>query len=111
MTYKNYTIYLKLELDCPDKSTKQVVDKARAKALEEAKLQFPKDIEYLIKSKDIELKRDQTDPNGVMIGINEDKLEETIKSLVALDIVSIIDAEYSLEPTKEKKTTKTTKKQ
>jgi hypothetical protein len=117
--YKNYTIYITHYPDCPDKSTKEVVEKARAKALEEAKKQFPKDIEALIKSKDIDLKKEQTDPQGIQIGINKDKLEDIIDVLVGLESVSMVDAEYCLElppskpkeAPKKKKKTKTTKKE
>lgn len=110
MTYKSYTIYVKKELDCPDRCTKEVADKARTKAIEEAKIIFQNSIKDLIKAKDISLQKEQIEPNGVMIAIKTDNLDKVLETLVNLDEVAIIDAEYTYEtvqePKKDKKSDK-----
>ena len=91
---KNYTIYTSYFPQCPDKSPKDVIEKARALALTASLKEFKKQIKD---NKDIKLAKEQPE-DAVAINIDEKALDQVLTELVAMDIVMTIDAGYSGPP-------------
>lgn len=105
--YKPYCIYLNIIPDCPDKSSREDVQKARIKSAEKAKKDFITAIKDYTKEKEIKVAKEQLEEYGTIIEIEEKALDKVIEAFIKLDIVSTIDANYSkpVEVSEEKKDT------
>lgn len=89
---KPYLIYLNLTLDCPDKPTREVATKARAKASIVAKEQFTKLLSSTFNNKEVVIHKEQPIEDAVAIQVNEKELDQVLQTLCAMDIVHTIDS-------------------
>lgn len=107
MTTKNYIIHPVISFDdLKDKPTRAEVDAARPKVIEVAKKELIKATKEV---NGIKIRKEQLIDDGVMISIDEDKLEDAIRQLMAIDIVSVIDSYGDVKAKEETKKEKTSK--
>lgn len=98
---KDYTIYLTAIPDCQDKAPKAEIDAARLKAIEESKKIFKESIKDNIEAEEIELRKEQSINEAIMISVNEKAIDKVIKKFIDMSVVLTIDAEYSGPPLKD----------
>jgi hypothetical protein len=93
---KNYTIYLKaVEDESTIKSRKKPTKVAVEEGMGKAKTIFGQAIKENIQAKEIVLSKEQPYNDAVALGIKEIAFDKVMDKFRALDVVYVIEAEYS----------------
>jgi hypothetical protein len=93
---KNFDIFLKIEPPDFDKKMSQTERKfVIQKLFDKAKSIFLAAIKAELKNKTIALSKEQSNEKKIAISIKEDSMEEVVEKFRKLDVVEVIDSEFT----------------